>query len=149
MQRISLWGWRHRAMIALARPRPRRQLISLTPLIDVVFILLIFFMLASSFLNWHRVDLKLGGGSATSEVPKERLAVSIDEDGSVRLDNAPLSDAEFKEEIVLRLSNNANLPVRIRAANDVPLQRTVDIVALISAAGGKDVSFAEIKRRGE
>ena len=35
-----------------AAPRP----ISLTPLIDVVFILLIFFMLASSFLDWRAVD---------------------------------------------------------------------------------------------
>jgi hypothetical protein len=36
-----------------AEPRRRRALISMTPLIDVVFILLIFFMLASSFLNWR------------------------------------------------------------------------------------------------
>ena len=35
----------------------RRRLISLTPLIDVVFILLIFFMLASSFLDWRAIGL--------------------------------------------------------------------------------------------
>ncbi len=35
----------------IAEPRRRRSLISLTPLIDVVFILLVFFMLASSFLG--------------------------------------------------------------------------------------------------
>ncbi|OOC09384.1 ExbD/TolR family protein, partial [Thioalkalivibrio halophilus] len=39
------------------RPR-RRNLISLTPLIDVVFILLVFFMLASSFLDWRAVELE-------------------------------------------------------------------------------------------
>lgn len=136
-------------MNALARPKPRRQLISLTPLIDVVFILLIFFMLASSFLNWHHVDLKLAGGGTTSEEPQDLLAVSIDEDGSVRLDNAPISDAVFKSEIALRISKNTNLPVRIRAANDVPLQRTVDVVAIISAAGAKDISFAEIRSAGK
>lgn len=136
-------------MNALARPKPRRQLISLTPLIDVVFILLIFFMLASSFLNWHHVDLKLAGSGTSSKDPQEVLAVSIDEDGSVRLDNAPLPDDAFKREIALRLSKNTNLPVRIHAANEVPLQRTVDVVALISAAGGKNISFAEIKRAGK
>ncbi len=35
----------------------RRALISLTPLIDVVFILLVFFMLPSSFLDWRAIDL--------------------------------------------------------------------------------------------
>ena len=40
------------------RPQGRRRpLISLTPLIDVVFILLVFFMLASSFLDWRSIDL--------------------------------------------------------------------------------------------
>lgn len=106
-------------------------------------------MLASSFLNWHRIDLKLAGGGATSERPQEILTISIDEDGRVRLEIDPLSDNAFKREIAVRLSKNAHLPVRIRAANDVPLQRTVDVVALISAAGGKDISFAEIKRTGK
>ena len=39
------------------RASRRRALIGLTPLIDVVFILLVFFMLASSFLDWRAIDL--------------------------------------------------------------------------------------------
>ena len=48
----------------------RRNLISLTPLIDVVFILLVFFMLASSFLDWRSITLdppKQTGGSPSLE----------------------------------------------------------------------------------
>ena len=41
----------------IAKPRRRRSPISLTPLIDVVFILLVFFMLASSFLDWRSITL--------------------------------------------------------------------------------------------
>ena len=42
--------------------RPTGRLISLTPLIDVVFILLVFFMLASSFLDWRSIDLTVSSG---------------------------------------------------------------------------------------
>jgi biopolymer transport protein ExbD len=38
-------------------PAPHRRLISLTPLIDVVFILLVFFMLASSLIKWQAVEM--------------------------------------------------------------------------------------------
>lgn len=44
---------------------PRRRIISLTPLIDVVFLLLVFFMLASTFLKFGIVKLETTGGSAT------------------------------------------------------------------------------------
>jgi biopolymer transport protein ExbD len=38
-----------------AKQPPRRAVVSLTPLIDVVFILLVFFMLASSFVKWRAI----------------------------------------------------------------------------------------------
>ena len=44
-------------MTLAAAAQKKRPLISLTPLIDVVFILLVFFMLASSFLDWRSIDL--------------------------------------------------------------------------------------------
>ena len=46
---------------------PTGVMITLTPLIDVVFILLIFFMLASSFIDWRALDLRLAGGSDTTQ----------------------------------------------------------------------------------
>ena len=50
--------------------RRRRSLISLTPLIDVVFILLIFFMLASSFSTEEAIELSMpGSGAAEGALP--------------------------------------------------------------------------------
>ena len=43
---------------------PPRRRVSLTPLIDVVFLLLVFFMLSSSFMHWRQVDLQAGTESA-------------------------------------------------------------------------------------
>ncbi|MGK0476314.1 MAG: biopolymer transport protein ExbD, partial [Oleispira sp.] len=50
-------------MVLSEKPK-QRNLISLTPLIDVVFILLVFFMLTSSFVEWKFIDLGIGEANA-------------------------------------------------------------------------------------
>ncbi|WP_373510748.1 ExbD/TolR family protein, partial [Thiocapsa sp.] len=45
-------------------PAPRRRLIGLTPLIDVVFILLVFFMLASSLVKWQALEMEAPASAA-------------------------------------------------------------------------------------
>ena len=57
----------------LSKPR-RRRMLNLTPLIDVVFLLLVFFMLASTFLKFGTVKLETaGGGTTTADVSKVAL----------------------------------------------------------------------------
>src|SRR5690606_41796487 len=68
-----------------SRAGPLRAIVSLTPLIDVVFILLVFFMLASSYLDWRTIDLAApvttgaGGGVAGAvlvEIQRGRIRLS-------------------------------------------------------------------------
>lgn len=60
----------------LHTPPPRKVAISLTPLIDVVFILLVFFMLASSFLNWRTYEV-------STQVDASSAAVKVDEEPDI------------------------------------------------------------------
>ena len=62
-------------------PRRRRPLISLTPLIDVVFILLVFFLLASSFLDWRAIDLSAPAEAAAGASVQGALLVEVREEG--------------------------------------------------------------------
>ena len=65
----------------LGQPQGRRRpLISLTPLIDVVFILLVFFMLASSFLDWRSIDLNAPAQAAAGPAIEGALLVEIHPD---------------------------------------------------------------------
>jgi len=68
----------------LAEPA-RRRAISLTPLIDVVFILLLFFMLSSSFLQWRQIDLSSAGDNAAEERELRHVHL-LSEDGRFELD---------------------------------------------------------------
>lgn len=61
-------------------------MISLTPLIDVVFILLLFFMLTSEFVEWRSLELSMGGASTERSTKTEmpiRLLILSDDQGFV------------------------------------------------------------------
>ena len=67
---------------------PRRKPISLTALIDVVFILLMFFMLTSTFTRWKAVDFRFPVASPDLSTQKPQ-ALILHEDGSLSLHGQP------------------------------------------------------------
>ena len=121
---------------------PATRPISLTPLIDVVFILLVFFMLASSFLDWHAVDLKLSGSGSAEASTGESLLVQIAESGRLRLDGQDRSVEQLEAEVSRRLDARPDLPVVLRPGPGVSLQRTVDVLDLLKRAGAADVALS-------
>ncbi|MBZ8135181.1 biopolymer transporter ExbD [Afifella sp. IM 167] len=81
------------------RHRPRHRAMSMTPLIDVVFLLLLFFMLASTFARFGAVDVSLaseGGGTATPGETRSVL-LSVAEDAGFAIDGAAVTKAGIAE----------------------------------------------------
>jgi biopolymer transport protein ExbD len=109
--------------------------ISLTPLIDVVFILLVFFMLASSFLEWRYVTMDTPAVQAAappSEVPALTLVVSRDE---LRVDGTAVSEAEAIAAARAHLAQHPEVAVRLQPAGDTPLQQVMDTLDVLSGMG--------------
>lgn len=123
-----------------ARPRRRRPLISLTPLIDVVFILLVFFMLASSFLDWRAIDLnapeRMGAGSSMEGA----LLVEVRPDGP-RLSGRTVPLASLAARVQERLEALPGKRVLIKPAAGVALQDAVDVLDHLERAGVSPLSF--------
>ncbi len=76
--------------------RARRHTISLTALIDVVFILLLFFMLSFTFTQWRAVDLHSPTSSFSEDVQLPQI-VWLDEVGGLRFHDSTFSVAHYKE----------------------------------------------------
>lgn len=118
--------------------RHRSPSISLTPLIDVVFILLVFFMLASRFSQWKDLPVNV----QTSDAPiqqsdsKDRLLLTVTADGRVRWDDQTLT----LHDLGLRLVGN-HKPVVITGEPDAPLQATLATLDTVRAAGIKQVQL--------
>ena len=121
-------------MIALAPSRPRRRP-GLTPLIDVVFLLLVFFMLASRFGAEGALPLAAGGGDGAWEGPPRLVTVRGAE---VLLNGLPAPDPAA----ALRpLIPDGGGPVLLRAEEGADLQRLVDVMAILRAAGIDDLTL--------
>lgn len=125
----------------LSNPARKRPLISLTPLIDVVFILLIFFMLASSFLDWRAIDLdapvQASGAAASTE---GALLVEIKPDG-IRLAAEQVTLDTLAGRVAERLAVKPDQHILIKPSEGVPLQRTVDVLDRLKAIGVADMSL--------
>lgn len=118
----------------------RRPLISLTPLIDVVFILLVFFMLASSFLDWRAIDLDTPQAAAAGSPMEGALLVEVRPDG-LRLSGEPMQLDALAAQVAQRLESDPDKRVLIKPAAGVRLQAAVDVVDRLAAAGVPGLSF--------
>ena len=112
--------------------QPRRRPISLTPLIDVVFILLMFFMLTSTFTRWKAVDLRLpiAGSDASSEQPQ---ALLLHTDGSLSLRGRPFQLPDPDAEAALALDSVR--PVVVFPEADTRVQTIISTFERLAVAG--------------
>ncbi|MCG8360168.1 MAG: biopolymer transporter ExbD [Kiloniellales bacterium] len=116
-------------------------MISLTPLIDVVFILLVFFMLASSFLDWRAIDLNAPAQAAAPSASVEgALLVEVRPD-SLRLAAERLTLGALTQRIAQRLAVNPDQRVLVKPSRGVALQRTVEVLDRLKAAGVTSMSL--------
>jgi biopolymer transport protein ExbD len=120
---------------------------NMTPMIDVVFQLIIFF-LVSSHLVRQETQLKLPLPTATTgqKVPeddKPRLTVNVLADGTVLLAGRPLTPAELKDRLSERLADlGKDVEVRIRSDRAVPYRYVEPIMLACARAGIWNVTYA-------
>jgi len=124
-------------------PRRRPAGIRLTPLIDVVFILLVFFMLASSFMDWRAFELGLPPADASPDPASDPILVDVTADGGVELAGESVPAATLAERVRTLRADDPGRPVLVRAAADAPVQATVHVLDRLHAGGIEAASLAE------
>ena len=124
----------------IEEPIRRRRLVSLTPLIDVVFILLVFFMLASTFVEWHGFPLDTPS-QETAALPDEpevvRIRVGVD---GFEVDGEAVRRDALAERIGAAAAMLPQRRAQVAVAADAPLQRVVDAMDAAGRAGVHDVA---------
>jgi|AntDeeMinimDraft_5_1070356.scaffolds.fasta_scaffold12391_2 biopolymer transport protein ExbD len=120
----------------------RKHAISLTPLIDVVFILLVFFMLATSFTDWRPVTLATGTSDATaSDIPP--AVVRVDANGALNYDGDRYHNARGLARRLNSARENGEISaVIVQAHADATLDVTVGALDALSGAGVAPLSLA-------
>lgn len=117
-------------MFAFAPTRVSRKP-ALTPMIDVVFLLLVFFMLAAQFGRETALDLATGGGAAVYSGPP-RLVTILPE--SVLVNGMPQAEAVLAD-MLGRLTQDPGDAIVLRAGQGADVQRIADLAQRLTAAG--------------
>lgn len=113
-----------------------RLLISLTPLIDVVFILLLFFMLASNFSveNSLAVQARPGEGTVAEDRQAPAGLIVLDRD-HYELDGVEYGTRELAESLARLLEMKPDLALSIRVGKAARVQALLDVIALADDMG--------------
>lgn len=126
------------ATLSFDEPRRRRGW-SLTPMIDVVFLLLVFFMLAARFGTEQALNLGMAGGSGKYEGPPRLVDVRPD---GLSLNGQPVAE----EDLSARLAELAESPddlVVLRGRDEADTQAVVHALDLLAKAGFNHVALVE------
>ena len=118
------------------RPRP----VTLTPLIDVIFLLLLFFMLSSTFTRFAEVSLVNAGGGTAEDGPP--LFVQL-RDGDVTLNGVAMPLDALVPAIAELAATGEGRIVLVTLSGEVTSQRLVDLLTALRAAPDLAVSVLE------
>jgi biopolymer transport protein ExbD len=118
--------------------RPKRPTLSIdmAPLIDVVFLLLIFFMLTSSFMP-PTVPLALPQASSKESSDSAKVIVSLDGEGRISISETLVSEGEFENLLKIELQKNATSVVHFRGDKSVDYGIFLQLISRARAAGAQ------------
>lgn len=88
---------------------------SLAAMVDVILLLLIFFMVTSSVVNQSAIDVKLPKGDVQNPNIPNEMVVSIKEDGTYFVDDQPVKKEDLESVVVKNMQNAKNKSFTIRA----------------------------------
>lgn len=103
--------------------------LSLTPLIDVVFLLLIFFMLASTFKNFNTMPIAASAQSSTPSKAKKIVLLRLDDQGEINLNGQTVTQVSLIEAIDT-LATEPEMVLVIRPSAKTPLRDLVRTLEL-------------------
>ena len=127
----------------LEKPEGSRPMsdINMTPLIDVMLVLLVIFMITAPLMTASlRLDLPKSEAATPSDAPSF-LAVAITSDGKLHLGDDELDAKAFQQRIGELGRANPQIEVQLRADRAVPYGQVAELIGWVQAAGLNRIAF--------
>ncbi|MGJ8639830.1 MAG: ExbD/TolR family protein [Opitutaceae bacterium] len=116
----------------------------LTPMIDVVFLLIVFFMTVASALTANKLDLNLAVAEEAA-IPKEikdRFTVSVSDDGKFFFGAKELTEEQLSERMAKVAEENSKIKIVLRAGRMAEHQHVNKVLSVCAKNGINDIIFA-------
>jgi len=116
--------------------------INIAPLVDVVFLLVIFFAVSTTFLETAGLELNLPTSSSSAESSPQEITVAVSSDGLVYLEGELMTEERLATELRDRLAARDEKLVLLRADEKTPHGTVVRIMDLAREAGTTGLTVA-------
>ncbi len=130
--------------MAFTAPNGRTQLamadINITPLVDVVLVLLIIFMVTAPVLQ-SGIEVSVPKTRTVKEITEERLVISINKEQRVFLGNDPININEIGSKLRQKIRDPRHQSIFVRADEDVPFGAFATVMDAVKQSGITNVSI--------
>jgi biopolymer transport protein ExbD len=100
---------------------------NMSSMTDIVFLLLIFFMITSTMVTTNALDLVLPKGKGKTDSNKN-LAISIDKDLQFFIDKDKIEETQLETQLLALMANNVDKAIILRAEKSVPHEKVVYVM---------------------
>ncbi|MFU8769286.1 MAG: ExbD/TolR family protein [Desulfotignum sp.] len=133
-------------MAIVKKKRNRYQMQApLTSLIDIVFLLLIYFLLTTNFIVEEGIQIKLPHAAASAPQIKQEITVFVDQEGNAYMSDQKIPIDQLYTRLKEKIGNDPDRLVIIKADKAVILNRAVKVMDIAKAAGAARLSLATEK----
>jgi len=119
--------------------------LDMTPLLDVMFMLLLFFLLTSSFLN-PSIKLQLPHASNKDKLKKQDIIISIDMENNVYLNREKVNLSDLESKLKSRLISKEKQRIIFRGDERIPYKKFVKVMDIIKKSGAKEINLSHESR---
>ncbi len=119
------------------RGKRRSLILNVTSLIDVLFLLLIFFMISTTFLSQPAIKMELPEAKHADEVRQKPLVVYVDQYGKVYLNDEPMDIPLLEAALKRKLDESTDKSLVLRADSRVSHGSVVEVLDIVKGAGVK------------
>ncbi len=134
-------------MLVHRKKRPRYQIQApLTPLIDIVFMLLIYFLLTTNFMVEEGINVKLPQAEASAPQTRQEITVYVDKDGRTYIQDKEVPEARLFAKLKKMIGGHENRLVVVKADRAVVLNKAVKVMDMAKAAGAGRLCLATEKK---
>lgn len=124
------------------------QDVDMSPLIDMVFILLIFFMVTTTFQKDMKLELERPSASSASKANSKVVRIYIDKYGDTFIDQQPVKVWAIQGKLRDLLKSTTEKSVLVITDLTVEAQKLIDVVDQCRLSGAKDIAVATNKEMG-
>lgn len=132
-----------------AKHRVKKQpIFMIIPMIDIIFFLLVFFMMNSlQTVAQKALAVQLPQAQTATATTQLPIILTLDAEGHITVDNDPVSIGDAKSLMQRRMAENANAAVVLQADKDAAHGQVVAIMDMLKGAGVTKLSIAAEQRK--